>query len=523
MNIAKPGATKADLFAAKIANAVGGASDSDSEETFVYESAPDTLNAANTLPVSKGTIQAGIANQQSFRNQRNLSMPLASAHPFSTSVVSIQDQKERVPTSFDTEESCDPDQQQQTLTKQSLNQTNEFVRVAPLSKNHSDQLRKPSTASFSGFKNSIGSVPNKPSQLRTTTSKLFDVKGSTLRRYSGVPDDVNIEDYIDQYDEEQEIESAGGYADTYDYDDYEEDDELTPLNLCNANNKLRSKASRHYANKRNSSSNFGSMDRHGYADFSKDEVPGATSKALRGTRSKIRPSQQYLQQDQHSPHNFFNDKKNTRLQNIKNVMYFLVFVFGLLAFGFIAGFLLATTKELQDVDIQSVDDVLVSYDELVFDLNVQAFNPGFMTIEISDLELDIFAKSSFLDKTLHLPIVDNAKSDYETILLGTASKFETPLEFPSGLFNRNHSLAKSAVKLLHPGRNYTGIDDKENHKINDDSDKWKSIMEHPFELIIRGTFTYEVPLFGSEKSIPVTKSVAIDPDGETIIQIGDHI
>lgn len=513
MNMAKPGATKADVFAAKVANAVGDVSESDSEETFVYESAPDGLSTVNTLP-AKGATASGSVNIQHMRNQRNVSMPMATLHPFSPlatwNIPLNEDSSEvRRPVMFETDDATyHPDRAQHTLTKAAVEQVSEPGR--PVGRNPGQSSRNPSTTSFSGLR--VGAATHNPSQLRTTTSKLFDVKGSTLRRYSGVPDDVNIEDYIDQYDEEQEIESAGGYADTYDYDDFEDDDELTPLNVSKANNNLRSQMARHNLNKKNASS-YGSVEQAAsYSDITKDEY--LSPKALRGKRTKSRPNQQYLQQEYHSPHDFFNDKKNVRLQMIKNIMYFFLFVFGLLGFGFIAGFLLATTKDLQDVKIVAMDDVLVSFDELVFDLSVQAFNPGFMAIQVYDVELDIFAKSSYLNKAALIPIFDDSQTEYQTVLLGGADKFESPLEFTSGLFNRNPSVAKSAVKLLQPGRNNTGLEDGKNHKIDDDSDKWKIIMEHPFELIVRGTFKYEIPIFGTQRSVPITKTVAINPSDE---------
>ncbi|QLG72527.1 hypothetical protein HG535_0D02350 [Zygotorulaspora mrakii] len=44
----------------------------------------------------------------------------------------------------------------------------------------------------------INPANNGKRNLRTTASKLFDANGAPLRRYSGVPDDVNLEDYIEQ-------------------------------------------------------------------------------------------------------------------------------------------------------------------------------------------------------------------------------------------------------------------------------------------------------------------------------------
>ncbi|CCH44047.1 Kinetochore protein spc7 [Wickerhamomyces ciferrii] len=555
MNISKPGATKADLFAARIANAVGDVSDSDSEETFVYESAPDAMNTSNTLPANKNSTIAGVlssSNPMALRklSQRNISMPVTPSQPYSPTASHIMltndDSKEANDKQYDTEEDLDLSNKDNTITNSNAvsacsptddvkdtadviedngavqsESSNEVTKVpspniTQISKppenvvsksftkyNGGNNSRKPSSASLLSDK--------KQNQLRTTTSKLFETKGTSLRRYSGVPDDINIEDYIDQYDEEQEIDGAD-YADTYEYDDYEDEDELTPLNVHVANGNLRYNASKGSYNKRKFP-NFKSTDQGGFSQEFGDYKDGSP---LRHTNSRIlrNPKKNRKPQNQrhYSPHNFYNSKRSSKLQILKNFFYFFVLVLLLLVFGFIAGFLLATTKDLQDVDILSIDDVIVSYDELVFDLQVQAFNPGFITVEVVDLEMDVFAKSSHLnDGEYYIPsYLDDSKS-LQTILLGSVSKFETPLEFPGGFFNRNHTISIAGVKLIHPGKNSTDNNNGDsNHKIDNDSDKWRTIIDYPFDLIVRGSLQYTLPFFHTDRSVAVTKTVSID-------------
>lgn len=573
LNLSKPGATKADLFAARIANAVGDASDSDSEETFVYESAPDALNTANTLPLNKNSsISAvmGSGNPMALRklSQRNISMPVtsSSSQPYSPTTASHivltndeskdQNNGQNNGRTFETEEESDPNNSNnttitniQTLQKDQY-QHNSSDNVSDLQGDKPSAIEgslKADTNTQSSFTESGNLINNnnnnktkiftkyngnnsrKPSntsllragngdrqnQLRTTTSKLFEVKGSSLRRYSGVPDDVNIEDYIDQYDEEQEID-GGDYADTYEYDDYEDEDELTPLNVNAANGNLRLNNSRNYHTKKRFP-NFRSTDSGDYTQNfgdlkDKNSLRHSNSRILKNNKKNKNRSQ--YNQRQYSPHNFYNSKKNSKLQLFKNFLYFFVLVLLLLVFGFIAGFLLATTKDLQDVNILSIDDILVSYDELVFDLSVRAFNPGFVTVEVSDVELDIFAKSSHLGNEYFAPdYLDDSKT-LQTILLGSVTKFETPLEFSGGFFNRNHSLSKGEIKLLQPGKNSTDNGDEHsapNHKTENDSDKWKTIINYPFDLIVRGSFKYSLPFFHTDRSVAVTKTVSIDP------------
>lgn len=557
LNISKPGATKADLFAARIANAVGDASDSDSEETFVYESAPDALNTSNTLPLHKNSSISGVigsGNPMALRkvSQRNISMPVTSSQPYSPTtashiVLTNDDSKEPNNRSFDTEEESDGNTNNITITNTNgvsglvqgdqdqlstegtaegfrgdqsadnrdstnsdlLSQSNQGQKPKVFTKYNGNNSRKPSNTSLIR-----GPVNDRQNQLRTTTSKLFETKGSSLRRYSGVPDDVNIEDYIDQYDEEHEID-GGDYADTYEYDEFEDDDELTPLNVKAANGNLRYNNSKNQFG-RNSFPNFRSTDQgdisQNFGDYKDgNSLRHASSRIMKNNKKSKNRSQH---QRQYSPHNFYNSKKNSKLQVLKNLFYFFVLVLLLLVFGFIAGFLLATTKDLQDVHIVSVDDILVSYDELVFDLKVSAFNPGFVSVEVTEIEVDIFARSSHLDDAYLPAYLDDSKS-VQTILLGNVAKFETPLQFSGGFFNRNHSLSKGEIKLIHPGQNSTDSgDDSSNHKLENDSAKWKNIINYPFDLIVRGSLKYTLPFFHTDRSVAVTKTVSVDPAEE---------
>lgn len=630
----KPGVTKADLFAAKVANAVGDASDSDSEETFVYESAPDALNSTNSAKTSSGNINSSALALRKL-SQRNISMPISSTSSLSnltntsslnnntsnniihhtsnlstindnnstinlttdndetdsllsqnhtpesnqitqdkleliqnqisldesqTSVsdhapttqnlyiASLQDKSNLSPTS-DSQSIFQPPQQplpqlqsqqqaqvpqpppnitiKSTETIQPLYQPK--TRVFTKYKGESQQ-RKPSNISLlANSKNSLNSNINK---LRTTTSKLFDVKGSSLRRYSGVPDDVNIEDYIDQHDEDEEL-GLDDYSDTYDFEDYEEDNELTPLNVSKSNNKLRNKVSKNYFNK-NSYTNFRSTDsgdNFNDNNFKEDGFLPSSNLKNKPKKYKSRNQQTQRLQQPYSPHNFHNSKRQTRVQSFKNFIYLFSFVFLLLTFGFVAGFLLATTKDLQSVSVTSVKDVVVSYDELAFDLYVEAFNPGFMSVLVEHVELDVFAKTEFLKTQSaynNIPVViDDGNNDdaltqnipplIETILLGSVTKLEVPLVFESGLFNRNHTLAKGSVKLLHPGQNST--EEYKNPKLENDSEKWRDIIKHPFDLILKGRLKYELPFFGSKRSVSVTKTISIDPTAKKIIAL----
>ena len=78
------------------------------------------------------------------------------------------------------------------------------VQQRPIPSNFANSLRQMASSSLQ-HNNSIGSSnqgmkPENKKGLRTTVSKIFDTNETPLRIYSGVPDNVNLEDYIDQSD-----------------------------------------------------------------------------------------------------------------------------------------------------------------------------------------------------------------------------------------------------------------------------------------------------------------------------------
>lgn len=270
----------------------------------------------------------------------------------------------------------------------------------------------------------------------------------------------------------------------------------------------------------------------------------------------------------YSPHNFYSRK--SPFVKVKNFLYLAFVISSLLMTGFILGFLLATNKELQDVDVVVMDNVISSSDELIFDITVSAFNPGFFSISVSQVDLDIFAKSSYLkcdsngdctvmeqerkilQMTTNLSLVEESANNdisggnIETVLLGTAKKLETPLKFQGGAFNRNYDVSVSSVKLLSPGSREAkhendddddddddrnggeddGDDGDDENNTNerqykskpnarddkeDDTKKWKLLIKHDYELIVRGSMKYEVPFFNTQKSTAIQKDSMVHP------------
>lgn len=458
---------------------------------------------------------------------------------------------------------------------------------------------------------------SKKSALRTRSSKVFDPNGSSLRRYSGVPDDVNLEDFVDQYDGEFDIKmhrpsrttekksnnqqhqsNAASQRGTYSSDNhiqYEPNDNHSgygddEIDLDNNDIQSNSDISDIHGLTYHNQTNY---DEHSYADEDGDDIEsmfyynggsivpnnarvgrrfselddgtedvesqgffyGDPNNAERSNEGKGLGSSQlpYFNQASEytplknkrvsrkrsdfygdfSPHNFYTKKGSW--SKFKNFVYFSFIVASLLTLGFISGFLLATNKELHDFQLLAMDNVLVSLDELVFDITATAFNPSLFTIGIKDVELDIFAK------TKHVHVSSNEdklySTPYQTILLGTVYNLESELQFRGRLINRNYDVSVASVKLLNPGApknngddedgdnddddddngnkkkmGHDNQDEKGNHKLENDIDRWKELIKYEFELIVRGNMYYSIPFFNNQKVLPVQQQISVDPD-----------
>lgn len=631
--------TKADFFAARLASAVGENEVSDSEETFIYESAANSTKNAVPGGIGSNSIndngynkypdpaQHGVASKMSvpvlnnnakllnrLKNTRHTSLsalpanpsvpfsavaptpsPIANtgtgvtAHPSTEDLNSVksfarQNQRGAVDLQSVKSFSSEPRSPDKRMSLVSLAKGNSAVAPVPSSRTNTgpqqpqlpqqpqqpqqpqpqyqqqltqpqQQLSRKPSISNSTLRHvsasHMGGIPRaKPEppifkrKLRTTASKIFDANGAPLRRYSGVPDDVNLEDYIEQHpsqntkrlghdlggiDDQQstiqeEAEAAAAAAAAADYggdvdeddihsmffynhhgnlesrpqiSDYEEDGEI----LDNNNNNNANNSTNH--NQANINTTYLNAPYGGSSPYANEFTP------LKSRTHHAKTALGY------SPHNFYTRK--TSWARVKSFIYFSCITCMLLTLGFILGFLLASNKELQDFNIVLIDNVLSSADELVFDVTVSALNPGFLSIDVQNVDLDIFAKSSHVQDRRSGGTDDNNDDDppnqKETVLLGTAYMLETPLSFHGNLLlGKDYDVSVSSVKLLDPGAKQQQENDINYgpltllgmglEQLEDDVAKWKNIIKHDYQLIVRGNMRYKVP-YGGSKSVPV--------------------
>ena len=235
--------------------------------------------------------------------------------------------------------------------------------------------------------------------------------------------------------------------------------------------------------------------------------------------------------------------------------------------------ILSTTQPLREVAVQNITNVLVSKQELSLDLVVEAYNPNAVAVNVKECEISVFAQSPYVkrpkqpvdgsgsgssgrtgllgsgggywppwgddddgDGKKHKNKGDNGKGDdgddevgdSSTLLLGRVFKFDSILTFESRFFNRSLTTASGELRVANPGKGHappalasisprasgdkgtqtpsdghggTGrqrdpADDVDDDDDDPDSDgkegqrSWERVIAHPFCLIIRGVIKY---------------------------------
>ena len=218
------------------------------------------------------------------------------------------------------------------------------------------------------------------------------------------------------------------------------------------------------------------------------------------------------------------------------------------------GFVFATSKPLYGVSIMEIQNVLASEQEIMLDLLVQATNPNVAQITISDTDVNVFAKSRHVAdpnepdhnlsrlagrhskgsryrrlgrsvQTHSTPVtvkgnVDDgtdpicppwepdcdfpgdADHDQQTMLLGRVFHFDSALSFEPSPLRQAAGNSSGELRLAHPG----------NKTESGGSERWERVIQHPFELIIRGILKYQLPLSTREQTRSVGASVLVHPE-----------
>jgi hypothetical protein len=187
------------------------------------------------------------------------------------------------------------------------------------------------------------------------------------------------------------------------------------------------------------------------------------------------------------------------------------------------GFVFQTSRSLENVVLRNITNIVVSQEELVMDVLIDAGNPNILPVMAGDiLAIDIFARSEHFEPlpislSRHVrrglpfwpPFGNPPKpnvTEGTSLLLGTIHALEAPISFPPTSFKREaYTTQKGQMKLVGPAVNAT-----------DGPEKWKRCILFNFELIVRGTVRYRAPIGGRERAVAVEWRGTVDPLGNRI-------
>ena len=205
------------------------------------------------------------------------------------------------------------------------------------------------------------------------------------------------------------------------------------------------------------------------------------------------------------------------------------------------------SKPLLQIRVDSIQNVLASEQEIMLDLHVHAVNPNIIAVQVTDLDINIFAKSkhvgtSALWRNGRLQNTDNQssqgpksqegdrfksrhrtslhehyhtwdgvdegtdpiedpESDAQTMLLGRIFEFDSPLLFEPSPIRHLSSSSVGEVRLAKPG----------NKTEEGGTERWEKVILHDFELIVRGVIRYSLPISSRTRSATIGASVIVRP------------
>ncbi|KAK2762674.1 hypothetical protein FQN54_000848 [Arachnomyces sp. PD_36] len=238
---------------------------------------------------------------------------------------------------------------------------------------------------------------------------------------------------------------------------------------------------------------------------------------------------------------YIEEHKRWRFPRHAGCVFLMVLL--LIAVGSITSFIVTLTKPLFDVYIEEIQNVLASEQEIMLDLNVHATNPNLFALTVGDMDVNIFAKSRYVgseqfwrdgphpetfprvarekrwasigergdDDDVQVkggvdkgtdPIPEDPAGDPQTMLLGRIFEFDSPLTFEPSPWTSVETSSVGQVRLSKPG----------NKTEEGGTERWERVLQHPFDLIVRGVIKYQLPLSSKFRSASISSSVRFVPD-----------
>ena len=605
--------SRAEFFAAKLHDAIKDdeTNKSDSEETFVYDMAPKRVvtgvqkqdNTQESEETTKNNIKELRKNRQpsNSEDKRSLITGKSSAqnslHRKSSLGASLNLNIASLSSTAGNRISTHANLNNTNISDSDSSMTGSMKHLGetplkstlPTEKDDLDELSI--NPRLTQKKDNVSMESPKPhNHLREITSRIFDSKGVTPRKYSGTDmADFNNdeEDYEDAYNNIRSSKFNSvhtgrnqfdeipftGVPSTMDYDS-DIDDDFSVVDQGK------------YGYRHGQYSNYGTINStgHGYGSVSQtyglqNGEPGKRQGSLYSpNEDKYRLLQKKMAERSirnkkssvyFNPHDF-TSARTRRIRQLKSFCYTMGLICLLLSVGFMGGFILATSKELQNTTITGVDSILISDEEFMFDMNVQAFNPGVMSVTINSAQLDIFAKTQYIVDGYTIEKEKdkkNEKPEYTTVLLGSVDQLDMPLSFQGGCFTRQKDESSTEIKIINPctydnngrdGNDDDDGDDSSGHNVDESGRidsakdihrkdkgydaslsvehstpslpdilldeeepppeikkpnmKWLNISRNPFELIVRGVLNYQLMLSSTNKTVAINYKTTVNPD-----------
>ena len=444
------GTSKADIFEAKVANAVEEAETSDSDETFVYESNPPEPRSYRHHSRTPSATSL-TSTHDHFRNSkhgiRNGSNVIAGKKSMKFS------------NSSHARETEDDSGRGGSRTVSSTPRHHHIGRHGRSNNNHTSLFDQDSPFGQAGLQGAPRAINTNLKDSRPNSPRLADGKMTSPRKYGG-----------SAYDNNEDVA----------------DDERAPLM-----GTVR-----------------GSRTRHS------KRPPGRSLRALE------------MGED--------DEDRSCWSRCTSGVL--LIFVLLVISSG-LGLFAMAVNRPLLDVEIRKITNVLASEQELMLDLDVKAINPNLFAVMVTDLDVNLFAQSPYVgtsvgwqkqhsNQTDDLPVrkrswfwpdpepshnggVDEGTDPddgegVQKMLLGRVQVFDSPLTFEPAPLRHSVAFSDGEIRLAKPG-NKTEVGG---------SDRWERVLQHDFDLIVRGVIKYQLPFSSKLRSAKIGGRKTVHPDGE---------
>ena len=457
-----PASSKADIFEAKVASAVGEADSSDSEETFVYESNPPEPHSARPHRMhSRTPSTASAVSQLDYHKSRQ-------------------------------------DGHHTVVGKKSMKFSNNYNSM--------------------GYANGGDGTVRGPSQTG---------RGSTSHHHIG------------RY-------GRGGHTSLFDHESPFSNVKRNATGHLSNPSPRQSPRNGHFSKVNGGPRKTEEMTSYDLEGEGADDERTPLVGSIRTGRNRRRPLPGSVRQmyatDEHSSSLCSRFAGYTLLGSILAVLIAAVIII-----------LIMCTKPLINVHIQDIRNVLASEQEIMLDLNVHAINPNLIAVQVSDLDVNIFAKSKHVgtsaqwraahpskppsllpptsnpmsfERSSHHSIfddpadvishlldggvdegtdpIDDPASDSQTMLLGQIFSFDSSLVFEPSPIQREYKSSIGEVRLAKPG----------NRTEEGGTKRWEQVLQHDFELIVRGVLLYSSPISQMTRSVVIGSKVIVHPSEE---------